>query len=188
MRRKIDVAGKPSLIVNIRGAGFMLNADALIFRSALRVAIAFAFVMTAGTALIFALVYFQVTTLDETRVRAILVDEAAKGVNYADAELQRALELRLTRDLRRLDYVAIFERTRNPIVGNIQEMPPVPVDGEAHFLPAVRAPGDFNQLEPADLVARARPDGSVLVLGRSCSKPTPCAGACCRRSRPPWRR
>jgi two-component system OmpR family response regulator len=28
LRRKIDVAGRPSLIVNIRGAGFMLNADA----------------------------------------------------------------------------------------------------------------------------------------------------------------
>jgi two-component system, OmpR family, response regulator len=28
LRKKIDVRGVPSLIVNIRGAGFMLNANA----------------------------------------------------------------------------------------------------------------------------------------------------------------
>jgi two-component system OmpR family response regulator len=27
LRRKIDTAGKPSLITNVRGAGFILNAD-----------------------------------------------------------------------------------------------------------------------------------------------------------------
>lgn len=135
--------------------------------SAFRIAMGFAFAMTAATAIIFAFVYFQITTVDEAGVRHILVDEASKGVSYNDAELKNALDLRLTRDLRRLDYVALFDASGKILVGNVDEMPSVPVDGKSHFISAARPPGGGNQKEPAIFVARSRADGSILLLGRS---------------------
>ena len=135
--------------------------------SALRVALAFAIAMTVATSLIFGFVYLQITASDEASVRVILVGEAEKGANYSDAEIRNALDLRLTRDLRRLDYVALFDPTGNLLIGNVDKMPAIPADGKSHFIAAVQPPGAPRQSEPAIFVARLRPDGSVLVLGRS---------------------
>jgi signal transduction histidine kinase len=144
-----------------------MRAPDLFRSSALRLALAFAIAMTAATSLIFGFVYLQITASDEARVRVILVDEAEKGAHYSDAELQVALDLRLTRDLRRLDYVALFDAAGKVLIGNIDKMPPIPADGKSHFIEAVQPPGGQQQSEPAIFVARLRPDGSVLLLGRS---------------------
>jgi len=135
--------------------------------SAFQVALAFALAMTAATSLIFGVVYLQIITSNEASVRLILVDEAAKGANDTDAELKSALDLRLTRDLRRLDYVALFDAAGKIIVGNIDAMPAIAADGKAHFIAAARPPGAPDRMEPAIFVARPRPDGSTLLLGRS---------------------
>ena len=139
-----------------------------IFRSsAFRVALAFALTMTAATSIIFGFVYLQITTSTEKTVRLILVEEAEKGADYSDAEIRNALNLRLTRDLRRLDYVALFDAAGKALFGNIAEMPAIPADGKSHFIAAVRPPGDQDRLEPAIFVAHLRADGGTLVLGRS---------------------
>jgi hypothetical protein len=135
--------------------------------SAFRVALGFALAMTAATSLIFGIVYLQIITSNEASVRLILADEAAKGVNDTDAEIRSALNLRLTRDLRRLDYVALFDAAGAVVIGNIDAMPEIGADGEAHFVAAVRPPGAPDRLEPAIFVARRRADGGTLVLGRS---------------------
>src|SRR5580700_11333419 len=98
--------------------------------SAFRATLAFAFATTVAILVIFGFVYLQITTADENRVRAILVDEASKGADYSQAELERALELRLTRDLRRLDYVALFDSEGRPLLGNVPRLPEIPVDGQ----------------------------------------------------------
>jgi hypothetical protein len=144
-----------------------MRAPDLFRSSALRLALAFAIAMTAATSVIFGFVYLQITASDEARVRIILVDEAEKGAHYSDAELQVALDLRLTRDLRRLDYVALFDAAGKVLIGNIDTMPAIPADGKSHFIAAVQPPGGQQQSEPAIFVARLRPDGSVLLLGRS---------------------
>src|SRR5580693_3916745 len=135
--------------------------------SALRLALAFAIAMAAATSLIFAFVYWQITAANEALVRVILVDEAEKGANYSDAEIRNALNLRLTRDLRRLDYVALFDVSGALLIGNIDKMPAITADGKSHFIAAVRPRGGGQASEPAIFVARLRPDGSVLLLGRS---------------------
>lgn len=139
-----------------------------LFRSsALRLALSFAIAMTVATSIIFGFVYLQITASDESRLRLLLIDEAAKGTTYTDAELRNALDLRLTRDLRRLDYVALFDTKGKMLLGNVLEMPPIPVDGNAHFVAEARPPGGQDRSEPAIFVARLRPDGGVLLLGRS---------------------
>ncbi len=131
-----------------------------------RLALAFCLVVSAATAAVFALIYLQVSREDVLRVGAVLVDEAAKSEGDSEDVLQQALKLRLTRDIRRLDYVALFDAKGQGIFGNVPTMPPVPVDGKAHFVR--QEPPDGTQVsEPTLFVARKRADGGVLLLGRS---------------------
>src|SRR5579883_1148637 len=139
-----------------------------LFRStAFRLAVAFAVATAIATAAVFGLVYLEISTSDVARLRVVLVDEAAKGVTESDDELRRALELRLTRDLRRLDYVALFAADGARVYGNIDKLPNIPVDGKAYFVAEARPSDAVSRAEPALFVARRRADGGVLLLGRS---------------------
>ena len=143
----------------------MLKTD--IFRArAFRLALAFCLAVSAATAVAFAFIYLRVSSADVQRVGAILVDEAAKSVGDSEAALRQALELRLTRDIRRLDYVALFDANGTKLFGDVPAMPAIPVDGNAHVVRAQALP-DASGAEPAIFVARRRPDGGVVLLGRS---------------------
>jgi signal transduction histidine kinase len=135
--------------------------------SAVRVALAFVLLTTAATTAIFALVYYRIGEANEARNRLILETEAAKSINRPVAELRTAFDVRLTNDLRRIDYAALFDANRKFMFGNIDALPPIPVDGKSHFVGATRIPGSDNRLEPTIFVARQRPDGNVMLLGRS---------------------
>src|ERR1700755_1738872 len=106
--------------------------------SAVRVALAFVIVTTVATTGVFALVYFQIGEANETRNRLILETEAAKSVDRPVDDLRSAFEVRLTNDLRRIDYAALFDSNRKLMFGNIDALPPIPVDGTSHFIAAPR--------------------------------------------------
>jgi signal transduction histidine kinase len=135
--------------------------------SAVRVALAFVLVTTVATTAVFGLVYFQIGEANEARNRLILETEAAKSVNRSVDELKIAFEVRLTNDLRRIDYAALFDASHKFMFGNIDALPAIPVDGKSHFIAAAHVPGSVNRLEPAIFVVRQRPDGTVMLLGRS---------------------
>jgi len=135
--------------------------------SAARLALAFVLVTTAATTAVFGLVYLQIREANEQRHRLILEDEAAKAVNRPVDELRLAFEVRLTHDLRRIDYAALFGPDRKPMFGNIDALPPIPLDGKSHYVAASPARGIDNRLEPAIFVAQVRPDGNIMLLGRS---------------------
>jgi signal transduction histidine kinase len=135
--------------------------------SAVRVALVFVFVTTVATTAVFGLVYFQIGEANEARNRLILETEAAKSVNRSVDELKTAFEVRLTNDLRRIDYAALFDASHKVMFGNIAALPAIPVDGKSHFIAATPVPGSDNRLEPAIFVARQRSDGTVMLLGRS---------------------
>src|SRR3984885_11758594 len=135
--------------------------------SAVRVALAFVLVTTAATTAVFGLVYFRIGEANEARNRLILETEAAKSANRSVEELRSAFEVRLTNDLRRIDYAALFDASHKFMFGNIEALPPIPLDGTSHFIAATHVPGSENRIEPAIFVARERPDGNVMLLGRS---------------------
>jgi len=135
--------------------------------SAVRVALAFVLVTTAATTAIFGLVYFQIGEANEARNRLILETEAATSVNRSVDELRTAFEVRLTNDLRRIDYAALFDADHKFMFGNVDALPAIPVDGKSHFIAAAHVPGSVDRLEPAIFVVRQRPDGTVMLLGRS---------------------
>lgn len=134
---------------------------------AFRIALAFALAIGLATSAVFSLIYLHVTTADVERVGALLVDKSAKGVGDSDDRLRRALDLRITRDLRRLDYVALFDADGALAFGNVPTMPPIAVDGRAHRVSEFPLPDLSEKADPAIFVARRRPDGGVLLLGRS---------------------
>ena len=72
---------------------------------AFRLALGFSLAISVATAAVFAFIYLQVSRANMAQVGAVLVDEAAKSVGDSEADLRKALELRLTRDIRRLDFV-----------------------------------------------------------------------------------
>ncbi len=134
--------------------------------SAVRLALAFVLLTTVATTAVFALVYFQIGEANEARNRLILEDEAAKSADRSIDELRSAFEARLTHDLRRIDYAALFGPDRKLMFGNINTLPPIPIDGKSHYIAASPVNGD-NRQEPAIFVARTRPDGNIMLLGRS---------------------
>ena len=135
--------------------------------SAVRVAIGFVLATTVATTAIFGLVYLQIRAADEKSNRLILEDEAAKSINHSIDELKYAFDVRLTHDLRRLDYAALFSADRQVMFGNIDALPPIALDGKSHFVAASPVPGGDNRMEPAIFVAQTRPDGTIMLLGRS---------------------
>src|ERR1700722_15096239 len=134
---------------------------------AFRLALGFALMISLATAAAFAFIYLQVSRDNMDRVGAILVDEASKSVDESEADLRKALELRLTRDIRRLDFVALIDSKGQLVFGNLPFLPRVPIDSQAHFVDEDIFPDPRGDKDPAIFVARRRLDGGVLLLGRS---------------------
>ncbi len=86
----------------------------------------------------------------------MLVDEAAKSVDESADDLRKALEFRLTRDIRRLDFVALIDPKGKLIFGNVPFMPIIPIDGKAHFVNEHVFTGPQGDKDPAIFVARRR--------------------------------
>ena len=138
-----------------------------VFRArAFRLALAFCLAVSAATAAAFGLIYLQVSSADVQRAAAVLVDEAAKSEGESETRLRQALELRLTRDIRRLDYVALFDPKGAKLFGDVPAMPAIPIDGRPHVVRQQLLP-DSSGSEPALFVARRRADGGVVLFGRS---------------------
>ncbi|WP_298429470.1 HAMP domain-containing sensor histidine kinase [Rhodoblastus sp.] len=132
----------------------------------LRLAGVFALTIVLLTGGVFAFVYEVTTEARVAQLKKVFSDEAETAAASDDARLRRALSLRLTRDFRRLDYVALFDSSGRILFGNLERKPDIPVDGRTHYLPGFR-PADEAEPEPTLMVARARPNGDVIVLGRS---------------------
>jgi len=139
-----------------------------IFKTAtFRVAVFFALAVTACTSVVFLFIYWQVAIFDINRLNVILMEEVARAVVQPEERVQRELELRFTSDLRKLDYAALFDKSGKLRYGNIEAIPAgLPVDGKAHTVQARTLRGTTG-MEPAVFVAGQRPDGGIVLLGRS---------------------
>ncbi|VTZ51947.1 Two-component sensor histidine kinase [Methylocella tundrae] len=133
-----------------------------------RLAVLFALAVTASTSVVFVFIYWQVATFDVRRVEARLSEEVLRAVNEPEDQLRRQLERRLASDLRRLDYVGLFNKDGKPVYGNIAALPgSLAIDGLAHTVEVLPLKRIDSGTEPAMMVARRRPSGGVVLLGRS---------------------
>jgi hypothetical protein len=96
------------------------------------------------------------------------VKEVARAVTQPEDRLKRELELRLTSDLRRLDYAAPFDNTGKLQYGNVAAIPKdLPIDGAAHIVEAPPLQSTNTGTEPTVFVAGRRQGGGSVLLGRS---------------------
>lgn len=135
--------------------------------TAFRLAVIFALVVTLSTCAVFAIVYWQVSNAEIRHLRVTLEDEVAHAAIEPTDQVKSELSLRLTRDLRRIEYVGLFDAKGKLLYGNVAERQALPVDGRAHYTEALQLTGDDEGAEPVVIVAQHRPDGGILVLGRS---------------------
>ena len=139
----------------------------LVRSTAFRVALAFAGGLTVLTYLVFAVVDWQLYRENVALTRSVLEDEVARALADTSQQLEARLALRLTQDLRHLDYVGIYDADGRLAFGNTAGAPGVPADGRAHLVRTAPPQPEAWQSETALFVARHRPGGGVLVLGRS---------------------
>ena len=132
-----------------------------------RAAVAFALAITASTGGVFSLLYFHISNVNVGRAEAILADDTAASVNDDEARLRLELETHQSKGVRRLDYVALFGPDATPAFGNVAKLPSIPVDGRAHLVAYRPSPLAQGASEPVIFAARPRPDGRILLLGRS---------------------
>jgi len=143
-----------------------LRVDAFGART-FRLALAFALAISAATAAAFALIYFEVTRGDVNRISVILTEEARRSADAPEERLRDALAARQTRDIRRIDYLSLFDSHGALRLGNLLHMPPIPVDGRAHLLSARQMETLGAAPQSTIVVARRRADGGVALLGRN---------------------
>ncbi len=144
-----------------------MSMNDLLKSTAFRLAVIFALVVTASTCAVFAIIYWQVSNAEIRRLGTVLKDEVAHAAPEPTTRIKSELELRLTRDLRRIEYVGLYAADGQLLYGNVVEPPAVPVDGRAHYTETLRLASGDEGAEPVIVVARRRPDGGVLLLGRS---------------------
>ena len=140
----------------------------LIKAGTFRIAVLFALAVTLSTSVVFLFIYWQVATFDIKRVNVRLSAEVALAITEPDDWLKRALDLRLTRDLRLIDYAALFNAQGQLVYGNIAALPEgLPIDGISRPVDGLVAGRTHVEKSPGIFVAGRRPDGSIVVLGRS---------------------
>jgi signal transduction histidine kinase len=144
----------------------MSKANAFGLRT-FRLALAFALAISAATLGAFALIYFEVAREDVNRISVILAEEVQLNADATPERLRAALNARQTRDIRRIDYLALFDAQGALVFGNLRAMPFVPVDGAAHLLAASQMATLAAAPESTIVAAQSRADGGVLVLGRN---------------------
>jgi len=132
----------------------------------LRLAGAFALAFVLLTVGVFGFVYVETTGAWVAELRAVFADEAEKAAASDEDRLRRSLSLRLTRDFRRLNYVALYDPAGALVFGNLEHRPDIPVDGKTHLVEDFHV-AQGGEAEPTLFVARLRPDGGTVVLGRS---------------------
>src|SRR5580693_7862262 len=103
-----------------------------IFRSsAFRRAIYVALAVAIANAAVFAFVYVSISGWDVQHLNNVLTGEVTRSAGMSAEQLRQDLDLRLTQDLRHVDYSALFDARGNLIYGNVTELPSeVPVDGK----------------------------------------------------------
>ena len=143
----------------------------IVTSGAFKVALAFAALLTVATYLVLGLVYLQFYHANVVQVRNVLQNEVKSAGKAPIEQLRQQLALRLTQDLRHLDYVGLYDAANHLAFGNVDPSLVIPRDGKTRKLrsppPEPLPGGAAGPTENAIFVAAKRADGGSLVLGRS---------------------
>ncbi len=136
--------------------------------STFRLAASFAVIFAVSAAILFAFIYWQTAVHETNRIDRFLIEDARVIGQESSAEIYQAVSLRITGDLHRITYAALFDGSGRRLAGNLDALPEgLPLDGKAHAVKFFLAVDERNDTESARAVARLLPSGGVLVIGRN---------------------
>ena len=132
-------------------------------------ALAFAVALTATTYVVFAFVYAEYYRTNVQLTRQLLEDEVRGSRDTPRDRIDARLRLRLTRDIRHIDYVGLFDPAGKLVLGNLSPNVKIPPDGKAHTIRLPPPGSDAGPSTEVIAVAMVRTDGDILVLARNLS-------------------
>ena len=125
-------------------------------------------VFACGTLLLFAFIYWQTAGYEADRIDAFLIHESLAVARAPAGEVEREVGTRFAGDMHRLTFAAVLTPERRVIAGDLESYPAgLPADGVPHVVDARRRVAGAVADERVAAVARALPDGRIVVIGRS---------------------
>ena len=136
--------------------------------AAFRLAIAFAGAFVGSTLLLFTFIYWQTAVYETGRIDAFIVQLAATAAEAPPEQLMWTVGTRLSNDLHRLTFAALFDADGRLLAGNLPRIPAdLPVDGLAHSAAAELPSARGSTIDRVRAVARRLPDGRLFVVARN---------------------
>ena len=136
--------------------------------AAFRLALGFVAAFAASTLFLFLFIYWQTAVAETRRIDRYLLRDALAAAAAPPAQLERMLGPRLSHDLHRLTFAALFDTSGRPLAGNLATMPAgLPRDGRPHPARIRIDNGDGGQDEVVRAVARKLASGETFVIARS---------------------
>ncbi len=150
-----------------KGAGAWPVSE--LFRTAsFRLALGFVAAFAASTLLLFAFIYWQTAIAETSRIDRFLLRDALAAAATSPNRLEAMLGPRLSHDLHRLTFAALFDAEGRPLAGNLASLPAdLPPDGQPHMSRLRIDDGLGGQDEVVRAVARRLPSGETFVIARS---------------------
>jgi signal transduction histidine kinase len=138
--------------------------------AAFRLALGFVAAFAASTLLLFLFIYWQTAVAETRRIDRFLLHDSLEAAATPPAQLKLMLGPRLSRDLHRLTFVALFDAGGHPLAGNLASIPAnLPRDGRPHRTQFRIDYGNGGQNEAVRAVARTLDTGETFVIARSVS-------------------
>jgi len=151
-----------------RAAGLFAQLAEIIRTDTFRLAVAFAGVFALSSLLLFAFIYLQTARHETQRVDAWIGEMAASAVTEPPEELMWTVDTRLSSDLHRLTFAALFDGGGRLLAGNLRQIPPgLPLDGKVHAADSELQIAGSLVVERVRAVAERLPDGRLLVIARN---------------------
>jgi signal transduction histidine kinase len=140
----------------------------IIHTAAFKLAIAFVGAFAGSTLLLFAFIYWQTAVYETERIDAFIAHLVATAAEAPPEQLMWTVGTRLSHDLHRLTFAALFDAGGRLVAGNLQHMPAdLPLDGLAHSTAAELPSAHGTTTEQVRAAGRRLPDGRVFVVARN---------------------
>lgn len=149
------------------GANLLRLPD--VFRTAaFRLAEAFVGAFVLSTLLLFAFIYWQTAVYETERIDAFIVRLAATAATATPEQLMWTVGSRVSEDLHRLTFAALFDAGGRPVAGNLSRLPAgLPLDGLAHTAGVQLPSSRGSATDRVRAAARRLPDGRIFVVARN---------------------
>jgi signal transduction histidine kinase len=154
----------------VASGSFSVTLARFLYTGTFRLSVIFSGACVLSGVVLFGAIYWQTKAFEMRRIAAFVVSEATAVSQGSPKEISWMVQTQFAQEYHdkyhNMTFAALFAPDGRLITGNIGHIPAnLPQDGRAHDVDLVE-PGRRVARRPIVAVARALPDGDLLVLGR----------------------